>query len=91
VAGIGGFSGRESEPSVAWFAEEVRSGNIRWVLTGGQMGGMGGDGRTGSSTVMTAVQSVCTAIPSSAYEGSASASGLYDCRGKADALAEAAA
>jgi 4-amino-4-deoxy-L-arabinose transferase-like glycosyltransferase len=103
VAGIGGFSGRESEPSVAWFAEEVRSGNIRWVLTGGQMGGgMGGDARTGSSTVMTAVQSVCTAIPSSAYEGtssggdttdagSASSSGLYDCRGKADALAEAAA
>jgi 4-amino-4-deoxy-L-arabinose transferase-like glycosyltransferase len=102
VAGIGGFSGRESEPSVAWFAEEVRSGNIRWVLSGGQMGGMGGDDRTGSSTVMTAVANVCTAIPSSAYEGSssgggttdagsASSSGLYDCRGKADALAEAAA
>ena len=103
VAGIGGFSGRESEPSVAWFAEEVRSGNIRWVLTGGQMGGgMGGDGRTGSTTVMTAVANVCTAIPSSAYEGtssggdttdagSTSSSGLYDCRGKADALAEAAA
>ena len=105
VAGIGGFSGRESEPSVAWFAEEVRSGNIRWVLSGGQMGGMGGmgrDGRTGSTTVMSAVANVCTAIPSSAYEGtssggdaanagSTSSSGLYDCRGKADALAEAAA
>ena len=70
VAGIGGFSGRESEPSVSWFAQEVGDGNIRWVLTGGQMGGgMGGDGRAGSNAVMTAVQNVCTAIPSSAYEG----------------------
>jgi 4-amino-4-deoxy-L-arabinose transferase-like glycosyltransferase len=85
VAGIGGFSGRESEPSVAWFAEEVRSGNIRWVLTGGQMGGgLGGDGRTGSTTVMTAVANVCT--PITTYAGSASSTGLYDCQGKADAL-----
>ena len=47
---------------------------------------------------MTAVQNVCTAIPSSAYvgtssttSGSTSSSGLYDCRGKAGALADAAA
>ena len=43
---------------------------------------------------MTAVEDVCTAIPSSAYEGPSSGSdttGLYDCRGKAGALAEAAA
>jgi hypothetical protein len=51
---------------------------------------------------MIAVQNVCTAIPSSAYEGtsssttgttsaSTSSSGLYDCRGKAGALADAAA
>jgi hypothetical protein len=43
---------------------------------------------------MTAVGDVCTAIPSSAYEGTSSSSdttGLYDCRGKADALADAAA
>jgi hypothetical protein len=94
VAGIGGFSGRESEPSVSWFAQEVRDGDIRWVLSGGQMGGMGGDGRAGSDAVMTAVGDVCTAIPSSAYEGTSSSSdatGLYDCRGKAGALADAAA
>jgi hypothetical protein len=57
---------------------------------------MGGDGRAGSTAVMTAVQNVCTAIPSSSYEGtttsgSTSSSGLYDCRGKAGALADAAA
>jgi len=84
VAGIGGFSGRESEPSVAWFADQVRQGNISWVLTGGQMGG---DGRAGSSAVMAAVANACTAVPSSAYGGGDGTDGLYDCRGKADALA----
>jgi hypothetical protein len=98
VAGIGGFSGSESSPSLAWFAQEVRDGSIRWVQTGGRMGGMQ-DGRAGSNEVMTAVADVCTAIPSSAYAGSRSddtfggqgSSGLYDCRGKADALADATA
>jgi 4-amino-4-deoxy-L-arabinose transferase-like glycosyltransferase len=32
VAGIGGFSGRESDVSVSWLAMEVRSGKIRWVV-----------------------------------------------------------
>ncbi len=76
VAGIGGFSGRESAPSISWFAQEVRDGNIRWVLTGGQMGGPGGDDRAGSTAVMTAVQNVCTAIPASAYESASSTTTL---------------
>jgi len=32
VAGIGGFSGRESDVSVSWLAQEIRDGKIRWVL-----------------------------------------------------------
>jgi len=32
VAGLGGFSGRESTVSVAWLAQRVRSGSLRWVL-----------------------------------------------------------
>lgn len=32
VAGIGGFSGRESDVSVSWLAGEVAAGKIRWVL-----------------------------------------------------------
>jgi len=32
VAGIGGFSGRESEVTVSWLAGEVAAGKIRWVL-----------------------------------------------------------
>ncbi len=35
VAGIGGFSGRESEVSVTWLADEVNKGAIRWVLSEG--------------------------------------------------------
>jgi 4-amino-4-deoxy-L-arabinose transferase-like glycosyltransferase len=50
VAGIGGFSGRESETNAAWLAQEVRGGHIRWVLAtssgpgggGGFAGGLGG-------------------------------------------------
>jgi 4-amino-4-deoxy-L-arabinose transferase-like glycosyltransferase len=73
VAGLGGFSGRESEVSVAWLAQAVRSGKIRWVVTdGGGMSGPGADGRVGSSKVMSAVTAKCRAT---------SVSGLYDCQG----------
>jgi 4-amino-4-deoxy-L-arabinose transferase-like glycosyltransferase len=52
VAGIGGFSGRESETNAAWLAQEVRAGRIRWVLAtssgpGGAAGGLGGGGLGG--------------------------------------------
>jgi 4-amino-4-deoxy-L-arabinose transferase-like glycosyltransferase len=44
VAGLGGFSGRESTVSVRWLAMEVRDGRLRWLLdettsTGGSFGG----------------------------------------------------
>ena len=52
IVGLGGFSGRESEVSVSWFADQVRAGNIRWVLADGSGGGgLRNDGRTGSTTV----------------------------------------
>jgi 4-amino-4-deoxy-L-arabinose transferase-like glycosyltransferase len=83
VAGLGGFSGRESAVSTSWLAQAVRDGRIRYVLTDGSAGGSGGggmrnDGRVGSSTVMAAVQKV---------GAKTSVSGLYDLQGKADALA----
>src|SRR5205823_8807091 len=66
VAGIGGFSGRESSVSVAWLAQEVRSGKIRWVLAdqqgslaGGGAGRLPGDTRPGSRSAITAVEAVC--------------------------------
>ncbi len=105
VAGIGGFSGRESDVSVSWLAQEVRSGKIRWVLDEPQSGGSGGgrlpgDTRMGSRTAMAAVAKACEAVtlPSSG-SGTAGGSGasstaggsstLYDCQGRAQALAGA--
>jgi 4-amino-4-deoxy-L-arabinose transferase-like glycosyltransferase len=85
VAGLGGFSGRESAVSVSWLADAVRSGRIRWVLVDGQAGGMRSDGRTGSSTVMAAVAGTCKAVPNVGSTGAT----LYDCQGAADALAAA--
>jgi hypothetical protein len=77
VAGIGGFSGRESAVSVSWLADAVEQGRIRWVLTSGGAGFGAPDGRTGSTTAMSAAQQVGTQT---------SVSGLYDLSGKADAL-----
>ena len=82
VAGIGGFSGRESEVSAAWLAQEVQNGNIRWVLSGD--GGLPMDSRVGSRNVMSAVTKACTAV--SLSSGSGSSTVLYDCAGKAAAL-----
>jgi 4-amino-4-deoxy-L-arabinose transferase-like glycosyltransferase len=99
VAAIGGFSGRESEVSVAWLADAVRSGRVRWVLTGGDgpggRGGPGADGRVGSSAVMAAVAQTCTPVSTastaSTTAGDGTAAALYDCRGHAGELAGAAA
>ena len=81
VAAIGGFSGNESEVSVQWLADAVASGKIRWVLTSGGAGF--DDGRTGSRSVMAAVEATCTPVDS--------VSGLYDCQGAASTLGAAAA
>jgi 4-amino-4-deoxy-L-arabinose transferase-like glycosyltransferase len=86
VAGIGGFSGRESEVSTTWLADAVRSGRVRWVLTSGS-GGLGGnDGRVGSSQVMAAVAQVGRKVT---VTSGSSTTTLYDLSGRADALAAA--
>jgi hypothetical protein len=86
VAGIGGFSGRESEVSLQWLAEAVRSGRIRWVLTSGSGGFGGNDGRVGSSAVMAAVQQIGKKV--TVTSGSSTVT-LYDLSGLADQLAAA--
>ena len=67
VAGIGGFSGRESDVSVSWLAQEVRSGKIRWVLAeqGGAAGAgprLPGDTRTGSKVAIAAATRACRLV-----------------------------
>jgi 4-amino-4-deoxy-L-arabinose transferase-like glycosyltransferase len=76
VAGIGGFSGRESDVSVSWLAQEVRSGKIRWVLdeqdAGGLGAGMPGETRLGSKPAMAAVARACQAVTYSTSGSNAS-------------------
>jgi 4-amino-4-deoxy-L-arabinose transferase-like glycosyltransferase len=79
IAALGGFSGRESEVSVSWLADAVRTGKIRWVVADDFAAGPGRDGRVGASKVMAAVEQACTPVSSS--------SSLYDCRGATAALA----
>jgi len=86
VVAIGGFSGRESEVSVSWLADAVRSGQIRWILVDSS-GGMGNDGRTGSSAVMAAAAEVGTKVTLSSSSSSSSGGTLYDLSGHADELA----
>jgi hypothetical protein len=82
VVGIGGFSGRESEVTAAWLAQQVRAGHIRWVLADSGGFGMRNDGRVGASAVMAAVQKVGRQV-------TVNGTTLYDLRGQAAALAAA--
>jgi 4-amino-4-deoxy-L-arabinose transferase-like glycosyltransferase len=75
VAGLGGFSGRESQMSLSWLADQVEAGKIRWIYTDG--GGLGNDGRTGATDVMSAAAEIGKPT---------SVDGLYDMQGTAAAL-----
>lgn len=102
VVALGGFSGRESEVDPGWLAERVAGGEIRWVLTD-QNSMSPADGRVGSSELMTAVTEACepvkletitsptstnpTGAGSIGSASTASESKIYDCAGKASALA----
>jgi hypothetical protein len=90
VAGLGSFSGREGTVSTSWLAAAVRDGRIRWVLDGGGAGrGMANDGRAGTTALMRTVASTCTAARGATSSSSSAAGTLYDCSGKAAALAAA--
>jgi len=83
VAGLGGFSGRESSVTAKWLAAEVRSGRLRWILVDSGQGGGGlpGDTRAGSQSAFAAVAKACPSITLS------SGVTLYDCAGHASAIA----
>ena len=38
VAGLGGFSGRESTVSLTWLAHEVQAGKLRWIIVDSSQG-----------------------------------------------------
>ncbi len=88
VAGLGGFSGRESSVSAAWLAQAVAEGRLRWVIVdGAQAGGLAGDTRTGSEAAMNVVASTCRRVTLST---SGSTVTMYDCQGRAAAILAAA-
>src|SRR5205085_805589 len=76
-AGAGGFGGGPGN---------LRGGAIPpGGFRGGFGSGPGGDTRVGSRTAMAAVAAACTAVTAAGTTGGT----LYDCRGKAGALAAA--
>jgi 4-amino-4-deoxy-L-arabinose transferase-like glycosyltransferase len=100
VAGIGGFSGRESDVSATWLAQVLSAGRMRWVvgeqtgLSAGAGARLPGDTRTGSKTAIGAVEKACRKVTlsgtSSATSGGTTTSAgstLYDCQGRAVQLA----
>ncbi|MDQ6835669.1 MAG: hypothetical protein M3016_05720, partial [Actinomycetota bacterium] len=90
VAGLGGFSGRESSISARWLAMEVRARRLRWiVIDRGRGPGAPGDTRTGSRATMAVASRVCRQVT---LGGSSRAqhSTIYDCRGRAAAILAAA-
>jgi 4-amino-4-deoxy-L-arabinose transferase-like glycosyltransferase len=81
VAGIGGFSGRESQVSLSWLMQRVRSGEIRWIVIGPNSGGP--PGMQSSNTALTAwVKQHGTAITSVSKSGGT----LYRLSGRVDAV-----
>jgi 4-amino-4-deoxy-L-arabinose transferase-like glycosyltransferase len=88
VAGLGGFSGRESSVTVAWLAMEVRDGHLRWVISSSSSGHQGaslpGDSRQGSQKALTAVAKACRAVTLSGSTSNNST--MYDCQGRAAAI-----
>jgi 4-amino-4-deoxy-L-arabinose transferase-like glycosyltransferase len=80
VAGIGGFSGVESDPSISWLAGEVASGHIRWIYVEGPSSDAAG--RAGATAAISAAEQACTQVSEQ--------TNLYDCAGRAAALRAAA-
>jgi 4-amino-4-deoxy-L-arabinose transferase-like glycosyltransferase len=89
VAGLGGFSGRESSVTASWIAMEVGEGRLRWVIDDGtsQGGGLPGDTRTGSQAAIDVVAKTCRAVTLSS---SGTTGHMYDCLGRSAALIQAA-
>ncbi len=88
VAGLGGFSGRESTVNAQWLAMEVRNGKLRWIVDDGSsafggFGGPGGDSRQGSRAALAIAEQVGKKVTVT-YNGTTVT--MYDLQGKAAAI-----
>ena len=89
MAGLGGFSGRESSVTASWLAMEVANGHLRWVIVDGtQNFGGPGDSRTGSQSALDIVAKTCRAVTVRSSSGTSVT--MYDCQGHAAAILAAA-
>ncbi|MFN8222250.1 MAG: glycosyltransferase family 39 protein [Gaiellales bacterium] len=85
VASMGGFTGRETVLTGDYLARLVRTGEARYFL----LGSNGGFGlRASRNAAVSTIESVCTPVASSAWSSGSTSSTLYDCAGKADAIAK---
>ena len=89
VAGLGGFSGRESTVSAQWLAMEVRTGRLRWLVDDGSggFGGFGGDSRQGSRAAMAIAERVGKKVT---VTSNGTTITMYDLQGRASAILAAA-
>ncbi len=87
IAGLGGFSGRESSVTASWIAQEVKAGHLRWIMASSVGGGAPGDTRTGSATALSIVEKVCRAVT---VDANGTKVTIYDCLGNAAAILAAA-
>jgi len=89
VAGLGGFSGRESSVTAQWLAMEVKDGRLRWLLRAGSSQGFGlpGDSRQGSTAAIALAEKVGTKVT---FTANGTTVTMYDLQGKAAAILAAA-
>jgi hypothetical protein len=89
VAGLGGFSGRESSVTASWLAMEVANGHLRWVIVDDHQNfGAPGDSRSGSQAALEIVAKTCRAVTVRSSSGTSVT--MYDCQGHAAAILAAA-
>ena len=89
VAGLGGFSGRESSVTAAWLAMEVRAGRLRWIVPDGTEG-FGGSRRhaaQGSEAAFAIAEQVGRKVT---FTSNGTQVTMYDLQGKAAAILAAA-
>jgi 4-amino-4-deoxy-L-arabinose transferase-like glycosyltransferase len=88
IAGLGGFSGKESSVTARWLAMEVKAGHLRWLLNDGTTAGaLPGDTRTGSEKAFDIAEKACQKV--TVKDGTTSTT-LYDCQGDTAAILAAA-
>jgi 4-amino-4-deoxy-L-arabinose transferase-like glycosyltransferase len=94
VMPMGGFSGSVPSPTLAAVKELVRTGQLKFFLTGGAGGGgtgsLAGQGGSTTATIEAWVRSACTTVPAADYGGTTSAAtagagaqALYACAANA--------